>query len=150
MPAEPVWLWWTVFGAIAVVALVAVWIWWKGRSFAQGDVFHASRLSSGNRLFPTQVLISPTKLVRYTPRWIGRLEESIHVAHIASVKIETGLLLSDVLFETTGGHHPIRCHGHHKGDAMTMKRLVEQYQNAYYTSGSRLQPPSVDTTPSGR
>jgi len=116
----------------ALVAVVLVWIWRKGRPFAEGDVFRASRWSSGNRLFPTQVLITPTSVVHYTPRWVGRLEETIHMAHIASVKIETGVLLSDVLVETSGGSDPIVCHGHHKADATRMKALIEQYQTAYY------------------
>src|SRR5436190_24340947 len=111
---------WSVLWAVLLVVAAAVgllgWIVWrKGRSFASGDVFHASRLSAGNHLFPTQVLISPTSVVQYTPRWVGKQEESIHMAHIASVKIDTKLLLSDVLIETTGGASPIRCHGHSKG-----------------------------------
>ena len=81
-------------------------------------MFRASRLSAGNHLFPTQVLITPTSVVQYTPRWIGRREETIHMAHIASVKVETGMLLSDVLIETSGGTDPIACHGHRKGDAV--------------------------------
>ena len=95
-----------VAGAIVLAASSAVWIWRKGRPFAPGDVFRASRLSSGNRLFPTQVLITPTSVVQYTPQWIGRQEESIHMAHVASVKIDTGLLFSDVLIETSGGSAP--------------------------------------------
>jgi hypothetical protein len=78
------------------------------------------------------VLITPTSVVHFTPGWIGRQEESIHIAHIASVKINTGVLLSDVLVETSGGRNPIRCHGHRKGDAVRMKSLVERYQNEYY------------------
>ena len=66
----------------------------RAGTFATGDVFRASRLSSGNRLFPTQVLITPTSVVQYTPRWIGRQEQTIHMAHISSVKIETGMILS--------------------------------------------------------
>ena len=93
-------------------------VWRKGRPFAPGDVFRASRLSAGNHLFPTQVLITPTSVVQYTPRWIGRQEETIHMAHVASVKIDTGLLLSNVLIETSGGSDSIRCHGHRKGDAV--------------------------------
>ncbi len=99
----PAWAWWTL-GVLAL--LLVLWllvVWRKGRPFAPGDVFRASRLSRGNRLFPTQVLITPTSVVQYTPQWIGRQEESIHMAHIASVKIITGLLLSDVLIETSGG-----------------------------------------------
>jgi hypothetical protein len=106
----------------------------KGRPFAQGDVFRASRLSSGNRLLPTQVLVSPTSVVHFTPQWVGRLEQSIHMAHVASVRIDTHLVFSDVLIETTGGASPIHCRGHYKSDAVRMKHLIEQYQTAYYRS----------------
>ena len=77
--------------------VLVVWIWRKGLPFASGDVFRASRLSAGNHLFPTQVQITPTSVVQYTARWIGKQEETIHMAHIASVKIDTGILLSNVL-----------------------------------------------------
>jgi hypothetical protein len=129
---ESDWLWWTLAAAGAVAAVLFVWIWLKGRRFAEGDVFRASRLSGGNHLFPTQVLITPTSVVQYTPRWFGRREETIHMAHIASVKVETGVLLSDVFIETSGGTDPIACHGHHKGDADRMKVLIERYQTDYY------------------
>ena len=126
------WLWW-VIAAIAVIVLLVLWIVWrKGRPFATGDVFRASRLSRGNRLFPTQVAISPTSVVQYKPRWIGKLEETIHMAHVASVKIDTGILLSNVLIETSGGSAPIACHGHRKGDAVRMKELIERYQTDHY------------------
>jgi len=143
----PTWVWWT--GAVAV-ALAALWlliVWRKGRPFAPGDVFRASRLSRGNRLFPTQVLITPTSVVQYTPQWIGRQEESIHMAHIASVKIITRLLLSDVLIETSGGASPIKCHGHRKRDAVRMKTLIEAHQNDYYRSGG--QPAATGRAPAG-
>ena len=127
---------WILIAGAALVAMVVVWIWRKGRPFAEGDVFRASRLSSGNHLFPTQVLITPSSVVQYTPRWIGRLEETIHMAHIASVKIETGMLFSNVLIETSGGTDPIVCHGHGKRDAARMKTLIEQYQTEYYRGGT--------------
>jgi len=126
---------WFVFAIVALGAAGAVLmllVWQKSRPFSTGDVFRASRLSAHNHLFPTQVLISPTSVVHFTPRWIGKQEESIHMAHVASVKIDTRLLLSDVLIETTGGANPIRCHGHHKGDAVRMKTLIERYQTEYY------------------
>ena len=134
MAGEQDWLLWAALAVAAIAALVVVWVWSKGRPFAAGEVFRASRWSSGNRLFPTQVLIAPTSVVHYTPRWIGKREETIHMAHIASVKIETGAILSDVLIETSGGSDPIVCHGHRKGDATRMKSLIEQYQTAYYRS----------------
>lgn len=128
-------LWLAAGIAAAIVVLVGAIVWQKGRPFAAGDVFRASRLSRGNRLLPTQVLIGPTSVVQYTPRWIGRHEETIHMAHISSVRIDTGLLLSNVYIETSGGANPIACHGHRKRDAMRMKELIEGYQTAYYRGG---------------
>jgi hypothetical protein len=135
---------WATLAAIGVIAaLVLVWISRKGRPFTPGDVFRASRLSAGNRLFPTQVAITPTAVVQFTPQWIGKLEETIHMAHVSSVKIDTGVMFSDVLIETSGGSHPIRCHGHRKRDAVQMKALIERYQTDYYR-------PPVGSSPSGR
>jgi hypothetical protein len=128
----PDWAWYTL-GGIALLFVVALFIiWMKGRPFARGDVFRASRLSAGNRIFPTQVLISPTSVVHYTPELFGRLEHSMHMAHVASVRIDTNLMVSDVYIETTGGASPIRCHGHSKADAVRMKQLIERYQTEYY------------------
>src|SRR5262245_28508416 len=136
---------WVIYGLGAAVVILLVFllvVWKKGRPFATGDVFRASRLSSGNRLFPTQVLITPTSVVQYKPRWIGREEETIHMAHIASVKIDTGVLLSDVLIETSGGSDPIACHGHRKGDAALMKNLIEKHQTSYYRGANPPDPSS--------
>jgi hypothetical protein len=130
-----------VIAAIAVgvvVLLLILVIRRKGRPFAPGHVFRASRLSSGNRLFPTQVQIAPIAIVHHTPHFIGRTEHSIHVAHIASVRVDTGMLFSDVYIETSGGASPVKCHGHRTRDAVEMKRLIEQFQSIYY----RQQPPS--------
>lgn len=139
MTADQTWVW-VIVGLGAIVALFLYIVWRKGRPFAPGDVFRASRLSRGNRLFPTQVQISPTAVVQYKPRWIGRQEETIHLAHVASVKIDTGLIFSDVLIETSGGSDPIICHGHRKGDADAMKRLIEQYQTEHYRGGGAKPP----------
>jgi hypothetical protein len=47
---------------IAAIGVALVFFfWWKGQPFAAGDVFRASRWARGNRLFPTQVLITPTR-----------------------------------------------------------------------------------------
>jgi hypothetical protein len=127
--------------ALAAFGLIVLLIVWrKGRPFAPGHVFRASRFSAGNRLFPTQVLIAPQSVVQYTPQWIGKHEESIHMAHVASVRINTGLILSDILIETTGGSSPIHCRGHRKGDAVKMKQLIEEYQSQYYQTGPSQMP----------
>jgi len=128
----PEWAWLTLGGLALLFIAFLFAVWKKGRPFVQGDVFRASRMSSGNRLFPTQVAISPTSVVHYTPEWFGRLEHSMHMAHVASVRIDTNLMFSDVYVETTGGASPIKCHGHRKADAVRMKALIEKYQTEYY------------------
>jgi hypothetical protein len=122
---EPAWLLWTGTVVVLIAVVVGWWIWTKGRPFADGDVFRASRLSAGNHLFPTQVQVTPTSVVQYKPRWVGRREETIHMAHIASVKIDTGMLLSDVL----------------KQDAVQMKNLIERYQTDYFQGHSPVGAP---------
>ena len=124
---------------IGIVVVLGLWAWVKGRRIAGEHVFLASRWTRGNRLFPSQVVISPSSVTLVQPRWIGKEEESIHLAHVASIKINTHALFSDVVIETSGGQDPVVCHGHTKGDAVEMKRLIEQFQTAYYKSNA--QPP---------
>ena len=125
-------LWWVVLALVAMAAIAALFFWTKGRRMAGDHVFRASRLSRGNFLFPTQVMVSPTSIVHYKPELVGGREQSIHMAHISSVLVDKNLFFSNVVIETSGGERPIRCHGHRKADAVEMKRLIEQFQSAYY------------------
>lgn len=127
-----VWLFYALAALVVIAGLLAWIVARKDRPFTTGDVFRASRWTRGNHLFPTQVAITSTAVVQYTPQWIGREEESIHVAHVASVRIDTHLVFSDVIIETSGGTDPVRCHGHHKADAIKMKELIERYQSEQY------------------
>jgi hypothetical protein len=123
---------WVLGGAAIVMALLVLAVAAKGRRLAGDHVFRASRWSRGNHLFPTQVAITPASVTHYTPEWFGRREQSIHMAHVASVEIDTNLFFSNVIVETSGGSEPVRCHGHRKRDAVEMKRLINQFQSAYY------------------
>ena len=118
--------------AIALVVLVMAFFWYKGRLMAGPHVFRASRLSRGNLLFPTQVAVTPTSIVHFTPQLFGGREQSIHLAHVASVLIDRNLFFADVMIESSGGASPVRCHGHRKADAVAMKRLIEQFQSEHY------------------
>ena len=130
---EPVSVLVIVVAAVAAIALlIGIVVIAKGRPRPGDHVFRASRLSRGNRIFPAQVIVSPTNITHYHPQLVGKMEESIHMAHIASIKIDTNLLFSDIYIETTGGEKPIICHGHTKGDAVKMKQVVEQFQSQYY------------------
>lgn len=139
MNSETGWVWIVLFAVAAAVAAFGWVVYRKGRPMAGPHVFRASRLSPGNRLLPTQVGIDERSVLHYQPQWIGRLEHSIHIAHVASVRIDTNLLFSDVYIETSGGASPIRCRGHRKRDAEEMKRLIERFQSAYY-QGRGAQP----------
>lgn len=127
---------WILVAVLAVA--VAILVWWvaaRGRLMPGDHVFRASRWSRGNHLFPTQVAVTPTSVVQYTPQWVGRREHSIHMAHISSVEVDTNLFFSNVIIETSGGSDPVLCHGHRKRDAIEMKRLINEYQTAYYGKG---------------
>lgn len=123
---------WVLGGGGIAAALLIFVVAARGRAIAGDHVFRASRWSRGNHLFPTQVAITPGSVVHYTPQWIGRREHSIHMAHVASVEVDTNLFFSNVVVETSGGSEPVRCHGHRKRDAVEMKRLINEYQSAYY------------------
>ena len=142
MPETNSLLVWVLGGAVilaAVVVIVAIVM--RGRPMPGEHVFLASRWSRGNHLFPTQVAITPDSVVHYTPEWFGRREQSIHLAHVSSVEVDTNLFFSNVVIETSGGSEPVRCHGHRKRDAVEMKRLINKYQSDYY--GPNRQPRHV-------
>jgi len=134
---EAAWAFYALAALGILVALFLVVVLVKNRRFREGDVFVASRLTGSNRIFPTQVAITPASVIQCKPQWAGRQEQSIHVSHVASVTIDTGLLFSDVIIETSGGSEPIVCHGHRKGDAVRMKTLIERYQTEQLRGSDR-------------
>ena len=92
------------------------------------ESFSASRLTQGNRIFPTRIEVSPDRVARIKPRLVGSTEESIAISNVASVQISTGLLFSDIRIDSTGGSNPIESHGHTKSDARRIRELIEQFQ----------------------
>jgi hypothetical protein len=127
--SAPEWVLYVAIAAVLVVLALLGAVLLKSRPFRNGDVFVASRLTRGNRIFPTQVAIGPTSVTQYKPQWFGREEQSIHISHVSSVTIDTGVMFSNVIIETSGGSEPILCHGHTKADAARMKELIESMQN---------------------
>ncbi len=131
---------WVVSALAAVLAaafLLLLVVAAKNRRLGGRDVFVASRWTRGNHLFPTQVAITPASVRQVKPQWLGREEHSIHLGHVASVTIDTGLLFSDVIVETSGGSEPIVCHGHRRSDAVRMKDLIERYQTEQVRGGAQ-------------
>jgi predicted small integral membrane protein len=130
--ADSTWILSTIVIVGALLALVVNYIIWKNKRVKGEHVFRASRLTRGNRIFPAQVVISAGSVTVVQPQWIGKIEESAHIAHISSIQIDTNVMFSDISIETTGGHNPMVCHGHTKGDAVRIKQVIEKYQSEYY------------------
>lgn len=93
------------------------------------EIFKASRWTSGNHLFRTVIEVTETAVVRRKRSWFSVNEISIHLSKVASVRIETGLLWSDITVESTGGSDPLTSHGHTKTDARRIKELIEAAQS---------------------
>ena len=127
---------WSLVIVPALVVLFVFYVWSRGRKIDGDNVFRASRFSRSNRIFPAQVMITPSSITFFKPQLIGKFEESIHLAHVASIKIDTGMVFADLCIETSGGQDPIVCHGHTKGDVLKMKKLIEEYQSVYYRTRS--------------
>ena len=92
------------------------------------DIFQASRWTRGNFLFPTRIEVTPTAVVRRKRSWFSLDEISISIFKVASVRIQTGMVWSEIRIESSGGSDPLVSHGHSKSDARRIKELIEQYQ----------------------
>lgn len=92
------------------------------------SAFRASRLTRGNFLFPTVLEVTDQTLVRRKRSWFHVSETTMHLSRVASVTIDTGLLFADLRIESSGGGEDIVSHGHTKGDAKSVKALVEDWQ----------------------
>ena len=92
------------------------------------ESFRASRLTRGNRVFPTVIEVSDKSVTRRKRSWFSRDEISVSITKVASVHITTGLLWSEIRIESSGGTDPMVSHGHRKSDALRIKELIEQHQ----------------------
>ena len=95
------------------------------------DIFHASRWTRGNHLFPTIIEVTDKAVTLRNRTWFTRAEISVSMGKVASVHIQTGLIWSTILIESSGGADPLTSHGHKKSDAKRIKALIEDYQAAY-------------------
>ena len=99
------------------------------------EIFVASRMTKGNRIFPTRIVVNPQHVLRVKPRLFGATEESIAMDKIASVQISTGVVWSEIRIDSSGGTNPITSHGHKKEDAQRIRALIEQYQKGAAPAG---------------
>jgi hypothetical protein len=93
------------------------------------EVFEASRLTSGNLIFPTRIVVSQHAVMRRKRSWFRLNEESINIRNVASVNITTGIVWAEIRIESSGGTDPLVSHGHKKQDARRIKELIETLQS---------------------
>lgn len=94
----------------------------------QNQIFTASRLTSGNLIFPVRIEITQDRVIRIKPKLFGSNEESIAISKVASVNIETGMIWSNIRIDSAGGSNPILSRGHSKSDARMIRELIEKFQ----------------------
>ena len=97
--------------------------------------FRASRLSPGNRLFPTTIDVSDRHVTRIKPSLVGSTVESISLRQVSSVTIARGVLWADVVVHSSGGTDPLRASGLPNAVAEQLKRLIEEYQTNILQTG---------------
>ena len=93
-----------------------------------GESFAASRLTRGNLFFPTRIVVTPLHVSRVKPHLFRSTEESIAIAQVASVGIETGIIWAEIRIDSTGDADPITSYGHRKHHAVRIRELIEGYQ----------------------
>ncbi|RMG06289.1 MAG: hypothetical protein D6731_26130 [Planctomycetota bacterium] len=78
---------------------------------SEASVYPSSRWSRGNLIFPDRIRLEQDAVVFEKRHLVGGEEESIRYEQIASVSVQRGLFLADLLFETTGGSEPVFLNG---------------------------------------
>ena len=97
--------------------------------------FQTSRLTRGNTVFPTVLVVSDRYVTRIKPSLAGRVEESISLRQVSSVTVSQGAIFADVVVHSAGGTDPLRSHGHTNGEAIRLKQIIEEFQTNILTAG---------------
>ena len=91
-------------------------------------IYKASRLTSGNRIFPTSLNVEGHQITYRKRRWFGSTEETINVDHISSVRAQHGMMFSSITIESSGGSQPIQITGLSNGDAREIENAIKLTQ----------------------
>jgi hypothetical protein len=97
--------------------------------------FQASRLTRGNVMFPTVMVVTDRHVTRIKPSMVGRVEESISLRQVSSVTVSQGAVIADVVVHSAGGTDPLRSHGHTNAEAKRLKQVIEDLQTNIQMAG---------------
>ncbi len=88
------------------------------------EKFTASRISVGNRLFPSKIIIDELGVTLKVSGLLSGNEKTIPYSRISSVDIDCPIVgFSTIIIETTGEGN-IRAHGFTKNEVEKMKTLI--------------------------
>ena len=88
------------------------------------ETFIASRLTDGNRIFPSKIVIDEQSVTFKVPGLFSGNEKTIPFNRISSVDIDCPLVgFSTIIIETTGEGN-VRAHGFTKTEVKRMKELI--------------------------
>jgi hypothetical protein len=97
--------------------------------------FQSSRLTRGNVVFPTVLVVNDRHVTRIKASFAGQVEESISLRQVSSVTVNLGMMFADVTVHSSGGNDPLRSHGHSIADARRLKEIIEELQSNILAAG---------------
>ena len=87
-------------------------------------IYTASRLTDGNRIFPTRIIIDDSTVTFKIPSLFSGKETTIPFTRISSVNIDCPFIgFSTIIIETTG-EGQILARGFTKSEVLEMKELI--------------------------
>jgi hypothetical protein len=87
-------------------------------------IYTASRLTDGNRIFPTRIIIDDSTVTFKIPSLFSGKETTIPFSRISSVNIDSPFIgFSTIIIETTG-EGQIIAKGFTKSEVIEMKELI--------------------------
>lgn len=92
------------------------------------SIYHASRLTRGNRIFPASITVDRNQIRYHKSRWFGSTEETINCQHVSSVRATHGMIWSNLTIETSGGSQPIQINGLSRSEAEAIEAAVKEAQ----------------------
>ncbi|MDP9177401.1 MAG: hypothetical protein M3O61_06955 [Gemmatimonadota bacterium] len=92
------------------------------------SVYHASRLTTGNRIFPASITVDGNQIRYHKNRWFGSTEEAINCQHVSSVRATHGMIWSNLTIETSGGSQPIQINGLSRTEAELIEAAIREAQ----------------------
>lgn len=88
------------------------------------NTYTASRLTEGNKVFPSKIQIDETGVTFKDPGLFSAKEKTIPFSKIASVDTDCPFVgYSTIIIETTGEGR-IKAHGFKKSEVIEMKELI--------------------------